>query len=288
MFIIDIISFKKEPWEYCDNALITLCQSCHKMVHDTLPSLVYTQKGSVLRPMNFTPCTRCNGYGYLSEYKYIQNGICFRCRGLKYEELITKSFNSVDEYIDNNSKVYDSIESNDVNEAVDIFQKGKSLHIEGKLKEAKEYYLRAALLGYGKAQNNIGLLLEDEGDFVGAKRWLLYSAMQGIEQAKNNIINLFRKIDKTNPVFNNWCNIVRDKKEIQCQEAFLTIARFLDEKTEEYNMPPLMSVLESMATIIEFANEGHELATRILDKYKIKDVFDEFMTKFLNGDIEEE
>ncbi len=80
--------FQKEPWEYCDNALITLCQSCHKMVHDTLPSLVYTQKGSVLRPMNFTPCTRCNGYGYLSEYKYIQNGICFRCRGLKYEELI--------------------------------------------------------------------------------------------------------------------------------------------------------------------------------------------------------
>lgn len=280
--------FQNEPWEYHDNALITLCQTCHKMVHDTLPSLVYTQRDGILRPMKFTPCTRCRGYGYLSEYNYVKNGICFRCEGVKYEELISKSFDSVDDYIDNKSEVFDSLESLDVNEAEKIFEKGKSLHLERKLKEAKKYYLSVARLGYGKAQNNLGLLLLDEGDLDSAKRWFLYSAMQGIEQAKSNMFGLFMKDKETSSVVNDWSNLMSDDKDFQCKREFLNIATFFDAKIDEKEKPSIFDVLLSMNRLINYAKEGHELSINLINKYKIDVIFDEIMTKIANGGFEDE
>jgi hypothetical protein len=35
-----------------------------------------------------TPCLKCFGAGAFPEYNHIQNGICFRCNGAKYEEFI--------------------------------------------------------------------------------------------------------------------------------------------------------------------------------------------------------
>lgn len=287
--------FQNEPWEYCDNALITLCQSCHKMVHDILPSIIYTQKGEILKPMNFTPCIRCHGFGYLSQYNHVENGICFRCRGQKYEELITMSFGSVDDYIDNDCKylhkkytVYDSIESIDEDEAETRFQKAKSLQLKGHLKGAKSYYYRLAKLGYGKAQNNLGLLLEEEGELTAATRWFLYAAMQGIEQAKSNIFPLLMKNENTKSVANDWSNLMSDDKDFQCKKEFLNISTFFDEKVEEKEKPSIMSVLLSMNKLIEFAKEGHEPSMHLLNKYKIETVFDEIMTKLTNGGFEEE
>ncbi len=34
------------------------------------------------------PCYRCHGTGYFPEYNHVEDGICFRCRGAKYEQLI--------------------------------------------------------------------------------------------------------------------------------------------------------------------------------------------------------
>jgi hypothetical protein len=278
--------FQHEPWAYYDNALITLCQSCHKMVHDTLPSIVYAQNGRVLKPMKFTPCKRCDGYGYLSEYRHIQNGICFRCNGLKYEELINKSIYSVNEYIDNKSEVYDSIDSIDADEAEMIFQKAKSLHKENS-DQAKKYYLRVAKLGYGKAQNNLGLLLEEEGDLDGAKRWLLYSAMQGIKQGKSNLVDLLRKIDKDNSVIESWCNLMLGDKDFQCRIAFETLAEFLDETINEEKKPSIESIIFSMDILTKLASEGHELSNRLVHKHEIDTIYSEFLTKLKKGDFEE-
>lgn len=76
-------------WEYEDNELVTLCQSCHEKVHRLCDVNVYANVHGELRNMNYTPCTRCNGVGYFPEYRNVQNGICFRCRGARYEEMIT-------------------------------------------------------------------------------------------------------------------------------------------------------------------------------------------------------
>ena len=37
---------------------------------------------------NYTPCLRCYGAGEFPQFNHVQSGICFRCLGAKYEELI--------------------------------------------------------------------------------------------------------------------------------------------------------------------------------------------------------
>jgi hypothetical protein len=75
------------PWEYPDDALITLCQSCHSELHKREKVVTY---GNVMRSMGeyLTPCFRCNGAGHLPEYSYYKGGICFRCNGVMYDEWI--------------------------------------------------------------------------------------------------------------------------------------------------------------------------------------------------------
>ncbi len=72
-------------WEYEDSDLITLCEQCHMEVHETSVIPVYTDNGN---KKTFTPCTRCHGAGRFPEYKKIEHGVCFRCRGERYEEKI--------------------------------------------------------------------------------------------------------------------------------------------------------------------------------------------------------
>ena len=78
----------KYAWEYDDCDLVTLCQDCHSKVHSFLPVQTYAFVNGKLNVMNYTPCRRCNGTGYLPEFNYVKNGICFRCRGARFEELI--------------------------------------------------------------------------------------------------------------------------------------------------------------------------------------------------------
>ena len=77
-----------EPWQYDDDALITLCAGCHDNIHKntSMPWKIFID--GVLTDFHFTPCSRCGGSGYLNEYKHVQGGICFRCRGDQYEEII--------------------------------------------------------------------------------------------------------------------------------------------------------------------------------------------------------
>jgi len=78
------------PWEYPDSSLQTLCWVCHEEFHteQTVPFL--DKLGRQFSAL--TPCTRCYGAGWFPEYKHIEEGICFRCRGAKYEELIQAKY----------------------------------------------------------------------------------------------------------------------------------------------------------------------------------------------------
>lgn len=77
----------KLPWEYSNEALITLCQNCHQAVHDSTEISVYLNE-KMLTKLDLTKCKRCNGSGYLSKFHYYLNGICLRCEGNKYEEFL--------------------------------------------------------------------------------------------------------------------------------------------------------------------------------------------------------
>lgn len=77
-----------KAWEYSDEDLITLCNECHTKIHQAIGVKVYSDENGYMRQLSLTPCSRCHGTGYFPEYKYVQNGICFKCRGARFEELI--------------------------------------------------------------------------------------------------------------------------------------------------------------------------------------------------------
>lgn len=74
----------KYAWEYEKDALVTLCQDCHKEVHDNEIIKVYTNES--LTDSNLSSkCHRCSGSGYLPQYDYYLNGVCFNCWGAGIE-----------------------------------------------------------------------------------------------------------------------------------------------------------------------------------------------------------
>lgn len=70
----------RKPWEYPDEALITLCESCHQKMHEKpTPCYRSLNMGEPIKYNN--TCDRCSGSGYLPLYNHIQNGVCFKCGG---------------------------------------------------------------------------------------------------------------------------------------------------------------------------------------------------------------
>ena len=76
------------PWEYPDESLVTLCRTCHHEVHEM--ELIPVIGLDDIKIGYYLPCDRCSGAGWFPEYTHIENGICFKCRGIKYlhEEFI--------------------------------------------------------------------------------------------------------------------------------------------------------------------------------------------------------
>lgn len=71
----------KKPWEYDNDALITLCQDCHKLEHQTQQTPVYRNL-HVKNIIGYAQiCDRCGGSGYLPQYSHVEGGICFKCWG---------------------------------------------------------------------------------------------------------------------------------------------------------------------------------------------------------------
>ena len=70
------------PWEYPLEALVTLCDSCHLAIHEKIRIPVLNRQQQEVDTMD--DCGRCHGTGYLEEYKHVESGICFECRGRKF------------------------------------------------------------------------------------------------------------------------------------------------------------------------------------------------------------
>jgi len=68
-----------KPWEYDNDALVTLCKDCHKKRHESSSVRYYDQENKFIGTLKV--CDRCGGSGYLSQYIHVENGICFKCGG---------------------------------------------------------------------------------------------------------------------------------------------------------------------------------------------------------------
>ena len=71
----------KKPWEYDNDVLVTLCEDCHCDTHTSAKTPVYKELygRQILRYAEI--CDRCAGRGYLPQYRHVEGGICFKCRG---------------------------------------------------------------------------------------------------------------------------------------------------------------------------------------------------------------
>lgn len=76
----------KTAWEYEDHALITLCAVCHDKLHENQTIPVFNNEMDVLTDYHY--CLRCHGKGVFPKFTHVEAGICFRCNGARYEELI--------------------------------------------------------------------------------------------------------------------------------------------------------------------------------------------------------
>jgi hypothetical protein len=73
------------PWEYPDEALATLCLGCHLALHEKELVPVFQVVGGKLVKVNRRPCIRCLGAGFFPQYLHVEGGICFRCRGARFD-----------------------------------------------------------------------------------------------------------------------------------------------------------------------------------------------------------
>ena len=67
------------PWDYEDANLITLYEDCHGRMHQETQIPIYSENNTFLE--NLETCPRCGGSGYIEQFHYVQNGICFQCHG---------------------------------------------------------------------------------------------------------------------------------------------------------------------------------------------------------------
>jgi hypothetical protein len=77
----------KLPWEYDDNAVMALCNTCHFDLHKNQVINVY-EDDSLKKLIELTQCDRCFGSGFLEEFMHYMNGICFKCSGRRYLNFI--------------------------------------------------------------------------------------------------------------------------------------------------------------------------------------------------------
>ncbi len=77
------------PWDYPDDALVTLCGECHGQLNECGKSPVYELINGKLVQRPLRPCRRCRGVGWFPQWSHIEGGICFRCRGKRFEASTT-------------------------------------------------------------------------------------------------------------------------------------------------------------------------------------------------------
>lgn len=96
------------PWEIEDLALETLCYTCHRKTHEGSKIPVYKILNSIKQFDYYEEfnCYRCGGIGYISIYKHVENGICFKCRGntikkTVFSNILTENYDGLNSYEDN-------------------------------------------------------------------------------------------------------------------------------------------------------------------------------------------
>jgi hypothetical protein len=117
------------PWELEDANLISVCHVCHNKIHEreTIPVYLRDSNGGLIPTQNHSIfCYRCNGAGWFPQYRHVEAGVCFRCRGNCIDSTIFS--NAVKGFIskiepDYEHKLLDSITRHYSSIDIDVYRK---------------------------------------------------------------------------------------------------------------------------------------------------------------------
>jgi hypothetical protein len=71
----------RQPWEYPDEALWTLCRDCHTKLHKASQVPFVEEVDGKLVVCDWVVCAKCHGAGRFECYREFADGVCYRCRG---------------------------------------------------------------------------------------------------------------------------------------------------------------------------------------------------------------
>ena len=74
-----------DPWDYDNQALVTLCHECHyeRHINQDIPVYGIECGGRKVIPY-YHICDRCGGEGHFPQWEHVQDGVCFKCWGTGY------------------------------------------------------------------------------------------------------------------------------------------------------------------------------------------------------------
>lgn len=75
-----------EIWNQKNEEYATLCNICHQITHQHFKIPVIDSNNVKIESL--VPCKKCGGRRILSEFRHVEGGICFRCRGEGFENYI--------------------------------------------------------------------------------------------------------------------------------------------------------------------------------------------------------
>lgn len=191
--------FGNRPWDYNSSVLVPLCRNCHHLIHETIAPIAYADIKDTYIPTSLSPCKRCNGLGYFTEFAHKNNGCCYKCNGYRFEELINSENVSIENYLDQTINAFDIKikltpgESLRIGLKADDYLFGRN-GVKKDLEEAYDKYYIAAINGSRRAQAMMGLMTvcKKDGSIGDALRWFSYSSMQGHTLSKMMISTICR------------------------------------------------------------------------------------------------
>ena len=185
----------KLPWEYTSDSLYTLCQHCHHLFHEAFKPLVYTRdENDRLLRMELTPCYRCNGVGRLPEYSHVKHGVCFRCNGERFEELIEADSKDelskfiIDKFVFDVASYY--LTNQELNNM--LTQTTKNYHYDIEKIQVKDLVNLKFLARHNncKAQLILGEYYYSISDYENSIQWFSYAILNGSPRALCKVYDL--------------------------------------------------------------------------------------------------
>ena len=152
----------------------------------------------------------------------------------KYKKEGIKYLASFDYYTKNDKEKAVKIYKKALLDGIDVnFEMGTISEEEGKIEEAKKYYLISSNKGDPRGQNNLAQILKNEGTYKEAEKWYIKAAEQKSFIAIKNLL-MFYDNEKNKKEIKKW--ILKIKNEAGLKDYNIEEKEYIEKLIKNYNI----------------------------------------------------